>query len=178
MTEIEVSEVGNYLTAPTVDNSPAYLLHLDSQANERFFGFDWQSCQRGSGLELDVTYADTPFADENGTTVQAKAVDGVPVIDDGGTDYRVGQLLVLTGGTSFVPAKIREATLILICHSLYQRRLAPDEKNIFGTLAKFWREELIKIGHGEMELDGTYKRSFSIGAVWGTRSVLFGATSL
>lgn len=180
VTAIEVIYAGNYKDNPTLDNDnlPAYLRYIDPLANERFWGCNWASCQRGSGLSLDVAYADSPFSDENGTTVQARVIDGTPDITDGGTDYTVGDLIVLTGGTSFVPAKVREASLILICHSLYQRRLAPDEKNPFSTLAKFWRDELVQIGHGEMELDGTYKRFFSIGAVWGQKSVLFGANSL
>ncbi len=178
VTAIEVVYAGNYQAAPAETNAPAYLRYIDQQCNESYWGCNWQNVPRGTGLTLTVTYEDVDFSDENGTTVSAKSIDGTPVISSGGTGYRVHDLLVLTGGTSFVPAKIREAALILICHSFYQRRLAPDEKNLFDTLAKFWRNELVQIGHGEMELDGTYKRSFSIGAMWGTKSVLFNATSL
>jgi len=178
-TGIKVLTVGNYLVAPVAVNSPAYLRHIDPLCNEYFWGNCWQSCQTGLGAVLTVTYAATPFSDENGSTVNAQAVTGLPAVTNGGTGYNIGDLLVLTGGQSFVPAKIREASLILICHSFYQRRLAPDEKNIFDTLAKMWREKLTSIGNGmDEQLDGTYKRFFSIGAVWGQKSVLFGANSL
>lgn len=178
-TGIKVLTVGNYFVAPATNNSLVYLRLLDPLCNEQYFGFDWKSCQKGLGAVLTVTYVATPFSDENGSMVNAQAVSGVPVVANGGTGYNMGDLLVLTGGQSFVPAKIREAALILICHSLYQRRLAPDEKNIFETLAKMWREKLTGIGEGmDEQLDGTYKRFFSIGAVWGQKSVLFGANSL
>lgn len=178
ITAIEVVEVGNYLSAPAATNSPAYLRHIDNLANVRYLGVDWANCQRGTGLELTVTYADSPFSDEDGNTVQAKVVSGVPVIVDGGLDYEVGQLLVLTGGTSFVPAKIRNIMSDLVCHSLYKRRLAPEEKNPFSAQASTWRQLLKDIGEGEAQLDGTYRRFFSAGAVWGQQSVLFGANSL
>ncbi len=66
----------------------------------------------------------------------------------------------------------------LVCHSLYKRRLAPEEKNPFSAQASTWRALLKDIGEGEAQLDGTYRRFFSAGAVWGQRSVLFGANSL
>jgi uncharacterized protein YuzE len=179
ITAIEVIHAGNYLAAPTSPNSPAYLRHIDAQANAEYFGSSWQSSQLGSGASLTVTYADTPYSDENGTTIQAQTISGVPVITAGGIGYEVDQLLVLTGGQSFVPAKIRESALILICHSLYQRRLAPEEKNVFDGLAKIWRERLAAIGNdNDEQLDGTYKRFYSAGQSWNTKSVLFGANSL
>jgi hypothetical protein len=184
VTDLEVIQAGNYFVAPDVDQFPVYLRHIDNFANEAYFGQFWYRCQLGSGLELTVAYADTPFSDENGSTVNAKAITGVPVIVAGGTKYNVGDLLVLVGGQSFVPAKIREAALSLICYDLYQRRLAPDEKNLFAVNNKIWRGTndedglLKKIGAEDYPLDGTYKRFFSVGAVWGQRSVLFPASSL
>jgi hypothetical protein len=179
VTAFEVVEGGNYLVAPTTDQYPTYLRHIDPLANEKYFGFNWQECQQGAGLELMVAYTNDPFSDENGTVAQAQTINGTPAIVAGGTGYKVYDLLVLTGGQSFVPAKIREATLILICHSFYQRRLAPDEKNPFESLAKMWRERLAAIGNGNDEqLDGTYKRFYSAGQSWNTRSVLFWANSL
>jgi len=181
VTGFEIIQGGNYLSAPDTDQSPVYLRHIDPACNVYYWGDNWQQCQRGSGLQLTVAYADTPFSDENGSTVQAKTIDGIPLIIDGGTNYSVGQLLVLTGGQSFVPAKIREASLILICHSFYQRRISPDEKNLFDSLAKMWREKLTSIGNdsGEGEqLDGTYKRFYSSGQSWNNRSVLYDANSL
>ena len=179
-TGIKVVSAGNYFAAPVAANSPAYLRHIDPLCNDYWFGENyWQQCQQGSGAVLTVTYANSPFSDENGSTVNAQTISGIPVVTNGGTKYNVGDLLVLVGGQSFVPAKIREAALILICHSFYQRRLAPDEKNIFETLAKMWREKLTSIGDGgDEQLDGTYKRFYSAGQSWNTRSVLFGANSL
>ena len=181
VTAFEVVQGGNYLTAPAIDQFPVYLRHIDPACNAYYWGDNWQQCQLGSGLELTVTYADTPFSDENGSTVQAQTISGTPVIVSGGTKYEACQLVVLVGGQSFVPAKIREASLILICHSFYQRRIAPDEKNLFDGLAKMWREKLTSIGNdsGEGEqLDGTYKRFYSSGQSWNNKSVLYDANSL
>jgi hypothetical protein len=85
---------------------------------------------------------------------------------------------VLTGGSSFVPAKVRQAALDLIFYELYKRRLAPDEKNPGTDMAKYWRKMFQKIGDNDGPLDGTYKRFFSPIASWNQRSVLFGANSL
>ena len=182
VTSISMLENGNYQTAPATPNAPAYLRYIDPLANEHFWGQSWQQyfqqCQTGKGLSLTVAFGNVNYSDESGQLLQAQAVTGTPAIANGGTGYNVCDLFVLVGGTSFVPAKIREASLILICHSLYQRRLATDEKNPFDSLAKFWREFFKEIGEGDKQLDGTYKRFFSAGAVWGQRSVLFGANSL
>ena len=192
VTAVTVVEGGNYFAAPATANTPAYINFIDPLAqaeylqwcnsncwNDYFSGGDYGCCQKGTGLQLTVVYAATPFSDENGTVAQAQTISGVPTILAGGTKYNVGDILVLTGGQSFVPAKIREAALILICHSFYQRRLAPDEKNPFEGLAKLWRERLAAIGNGNDEqLDGTYKRFYSAGQSWNQRSVLFGANSL
>lgn len=178
VTGLKVLDAGNYCTAPATAQTPVYLRHIDSVCNEQYFGCNWLSWQTGSGLTLTVTYANTNYSDESGQVLTAQTVNGTPTIGTAGTGYNVGDILVLTGGSSFVPAKIREAALILICHSFYQRRLAPDEKNPFATLAKFWREFFVEIGEGEKQLDGTYKRFFSPGTSWNQDSVLFGANSL
>lgn len=178
ITALEVVQGGNYLTSPIVANVPAYLRHSDINCNNYCFGDGWQVCKNGTGAILNVAYAQTPCSDESGLVLQMNTVNAVPTITNGGTGYCCGQLLVLTGGTSVVPAKIREAALILICHSLYQRRIAPDEKNLFADLAKFWRKFFTDIGEGTMELDGTYKRYFSAATSWNTESVLNGANSL
>lgn len=152
-------------------NTPAYLRYIDPLANNQCFGANWLTCQTGTGLTVAAFYQSQPFSDEDGTTIQTQSLDGTPTIVTAGTGYKVDELFVLTTGTSIVPAKIRQAALDLICHTFYKRRLTPDEKNPFSTLAKMWRDLLLEIGHGEQELDGTFKRSFSIGAMWGTRSV-------
>ena len=198
VTGITVIENGNYQTAPIVANIPAYLRFIDPIQkaewngstnccfDDDFFGegfsswsncLDW-NCQKGTGLELTVTYAAQNYSDESGQVLQAQAVTGVPVIFAGGLNYQVGDLLVLTGGGSFVPGKVRQAALDLICHTLYKRRLAPEEKNPFSALAKMWRDLLVEISEGEKTLDGTYKRNFSPVSSWNQRSVLFGANSL
>jgi hypothetical protein len=184
ITAIEVVDGGNYCVAPATANTPVYLRHLDPLANERFLGLNWQICQTGTGAALTVAYVGNNYSDESGQTLQAQTVSGTPTISTAGTGYLVGELFVLTGGSSFVPAKVREAALVLICHDLMQRRLAPDELNTFKVQARKWRGErdtdgmLTEIGEGNMQLDGTYKRFFSAGAVWAQRSVLFGANGL
>ena len=181
---VKVLEPGNYCTAPATTNTPAYLRHLDPAANEVFFGINWQNCQTGKGAVLTVAFAPVNYSDESGQTLQAQTVSGTPTIATAGTGYQPYELLVLTGGSSFVPAKVREAACVLICHDLMQRRLAPDELNTFKVQARKWRGErdtdgmLTEIGEGNMQLDGTYKRFFSVGAVWGQKSVLFGANGL
>ena len=125
-----------------------------------------------------MAFTGVNYSDESGQVLQAQTVNGTPAIVSGGTGYQVNDLLVLTGGSSFVPAKVRQACLDLICHTLYKRRLAPDEKNPFSNLAKYWRDLFIKIGEGEAVLDGTYKRNFSAGMAWTQPSVVFGSNSL
>jgi hypothetical protein len=182
VTGISVLWAGNYLTAPATANNPVYLRYIDPLLNAQCWGECWQTCQTGTGLQLTVAYSQVPYSDESGQVLQANTVNGIPAIAVGGLNYQVNDIVVLTGGSSFVPAKIREAMLSLVCHDLYQRRIAPEEKNMFALNNKIWRgngEEigiLQKIGNGDdgAQLDGTYKRNFSIGAVWGQRSVLQG----
>ena len=178
VTGISVIEPGNYCTAPDDDQNPVYLRYIDPLANVHFWGDNWPQCQQGTGLELTVAYQGVNYSDESGQVLQAQSINGTPVIVSGGTNYNCGDLIVLVGGSSFVPAKVRQATLDLICHTLYKRRLAPDEKNPFSTLAKYWRDLFIKIGEGESVLDGTYKRFFSAGMAWTQPSVVFGSNSL
>jgi hypothetical protein len=178
VTAIKVLDTGNYCTAPDVNQTPAYLRHTDPLANVNFWGANWAYCQTGSGLAVTAAYATVNYSDESGQVLQAYAVNGTPVIANGGTGYQANDILVLTGGSSFVPAKVRQACLDLICHTLYKRRLAPDEKNPFSTLAKYWRDLFVQIGEGQAVLDGTYKRNFSAGMAWTQPSVVFGANSL
>jgi hypothetical protein len=183
ITGIKVLDAGNYCTAPAASNSPAYLRHSDPAANEKFWGCDWQHRQTGTGAVLTVAFGNVAYSDESGQVLQAQTVTGTPVIATAGANYNAGDLLVLTGGSSFVPAKIREAALVLICHDLMQRRLAPDEFNTFKVQARKWRGEkdtdgfLTQIGEGNMNLDGTFKRFFSAVTSWNRESVLNGANS-
>ena len=192
ITEIAVIESGNYQVAPDSNQTPAYLRYInpltkamdfDNQffPNEDFgSNWNWQDyfSQKGTGLQLAVTYTTQNYSDESGQIASASTISGTPDIVDGGELYNVGDLLVLQGGSSFVPAKVRQAAADLVCYTLNQRRLAPDEKNIFDSAAKCWRGILLEISEGEKTLDGTYKRFFSPVSMWGTRSVMFGSNSL
>lgn len=177
ITGLQIIDVGNYLDAPASPNSPAYLRHIDPQANAEWIGANWQECQQGTGLAVTVTFDKVNYSDESGQLLQANALDTV-TISSGGTGYTQGQLLVLTGGSSFVPAKVRQAALDLICHLLYLRRFAPEEKNPFAPLAKMWRQLFQDIASGEKQLDGTYKRFYSAAQCWSQRSVIFPSNSL
>jgi hypothetical protein len=74
------------------------------------------------------------------------------------------------------PAKVRDATLIFVCEALLNRRLPPDVKNPFADRANDWRRELVKIGHGELELDQSFPRSFFQGNAILTQSRINGST--
>ncbi len=194
ITALSVVEPGNYLVAPGTNQNPVYMKFIDPLANDRL----WQNINvtqnagtpylrdSGTGAILTVTYQPNSFTDESLQTLTAYGISTVtpPTIVNGGINYNVNDLLVLVGGSSVVPAKVREAALELICYDLYNRRLAPTEKNMFAMFNEKWRGTkdkdglLTKIGEGEMQLDGTFKRFFSVGAVWSQKSVLFGANSL
>lgn len=182
---LSVIETGNYFAAPNVNNTPAYLRYIDPLLNAQYFNWNQNAipgygftCQQGTGLVLACTFGTQSFSDENGQVAQAAMLVGTPGITAGGKNYNVGDLQVLVGGQSFVPAKIREFTLNLICHELNRRRLAPEERNVFSEISKMNRKSLVAIGEGEEQLDGTFKRFFSPASVWGQRSVLWGANSL
>jgi hypothetical protein len=74
--------------------------------------------------------------------------------------------------------------LSLICHDLLQRRLTPQEQNLYAMNNMKWRGKdgksglLTDIGDGDAPLDGTFKRFYSAGQSWNNRSVLFDANSL
>lgn len=189
VTTLKIITGGNYSTAPATPQTPVYLRYLDPLVNEGFWGCNWQFCQIGTGLTLTVAYVDTPYSDESGQLLNAKTVTAVPTIVTGGANYVVGELIVLVGGQSFVPAKIREAALSLICHDLLQRRLSPQENNLYAINNWKWRGQpgskerggkglLTEIGDGDAPLDGTYKRFYSAGQSWNNRSVLYDANSL
>lgn len=177
VTGISVLTAGNYVVSPAASNSPVYIRYIDPLINAMSCGcfpncFDsgFSCCyaQKGTGLVLTVAYsAAAPFS-----------VTGTPTIATAGTLYNVNDVLVLVGGSSYVPDKVQNAANILCCYELIRRRTSPMEKNYFALDAKMVKEELIKIGNGEMDLDGTFKRFYSAVSCWGTESVLYGATSL
>ena len=149
VTALTILNGGNYSVAPATDQFPVYLRYIDPLINERFWGFDWQFCQQGTGLEITVAYANTPYSDESGQTLQAQTVTAAPTIVAGGLNYNCGDLIVLVGGQSFVPAKIREAALSLICHDLLQRRLTPQEDNLYAMNNMKWRGKDGKSGYSQ-----------------------------
>ena len=183
--DLQVVEPGNYCTAPADAQTPQYLRQIDPlewrrlEQNVDVFNGDtpylWQS---GSGATLTAAYAGVNYSDESGQTLQAQTLSGTPDIVSGGRNYNVNDLLVLTGGSSFVPAKIRQAALELFFYECYKRRLAPDENNPGTEQAKFWRKLLVEIQEGEKQLDGTYKRFFAATSSWNVESVLNQANSL
>jgi phage gp36-like protein len=58
-----------------------------------------------------------------------------------------------------IPSKVAHAALIFACESLYQRRLAPEEKNIFSQEANFLRKWLEQISTGEISLGLTIPKA-------------------
>lgn len=181
---------GNYAVAPVAAQNPVYLKFLSPEANNCFWGGwyecnDWWNCQTGTGLQLAVAYSSTQIALGGAGVQNVFSVNGTPVIVSGGINYNCGDLLVLTGGASFVPAKVQEAMLVLCCHDFNQRRLSPDEKNIFKDQNKKWRGDsdesglLQKIGDedGVHSLDGTFKRFYSAVSSWNRVSSLQGPTT-
>ena len=177
VTSIEVERAGNYAIAPATTNSPAYLRHSDDDLNCEFWGSDWWK-PKGSGLSLTVAYTTNQVLQGDGSSVNSYSVNGTPVIASAGTGYCLWDRLVLVGGSSFVPDKISDAATLLCCYELARRRLTPQEQNQFSADAKLVKDQLLKIGNGELALDGTYKRFFSAVTAWGQRSVLAGANSL
>lgn len=161
---IKVLEPGGYVIAPATTNSPAYLSTFCGEDEESW----WKDEQAGTGASFTVAFSSAvPFL-----------VSGTPAIAGGGLNYQVDDILVLTGGSSFVPDKITNAATLLCCYELIRRRITPNEQNLFAPDAKVVKDELLKISNGELSLDGTYKRFFSAGIAWGQRSVLAGANSL
>ena len=182
VTGLDVVVPGHYLTAPDASQTPAYMRYVDPLAEDvlwsNLFGYRNDLPFNGSGLELTVSYAQNPFSDESGQVLKAASVQTVPVIVNGGANYALGDLLVLTGGASVVPAKVRQAFLEIFFYECYKRRLAPDEENPGSKQAEYWRKFLMEIQEGEKQLDGTYKRFYSASTSWNSESVLAGANSL
>jgi hypothetical protein len=177
ITSIEVEQAGNYAVAPATPNPPVYIRHADGDLNREFWGPDcWKP--RGNGASLTAVFASSDILQGDGSNVKSYSVTGTPAITEPGLDYRLGDRLILVGGASFVPDKISDAATLLCCYELMRRRLTPQEQNQFATDAKLVKEQLLKIGNGELALDGTYKRFFSAATAIGERSVLNGANSL
>lgn len=171
ITAIEMVSNGGYAIAPASPNNPAHLRFTNPAAYDNCWGWNFfAACQKGTGASLTVAFT-TP----NPVNPQSPiVVNGVPGIANGGTGYKTHDLLVLTGGQSFVPDKITNAATTLFCYELMRRRLVPDEKNLFEQDAKAVKKELLQIANGEMVLDGTYRDFFGPVAAWVQQSVLGG----
>ncbi len=168
------SQLGYYKVAPATSQTPVYAYPSADLTNRAgFYTSPWpwsvgSACwaQAGVGLTLTVAYTQATTNDKQ------FSVTGTPAIANGGTGYVVGDIVALTGGASFVPNKVSNAALDMVCESLYTRRLSPSETNIFTKPADRWKEELAKIGNGFGELDALYPRLFTPGAAWVTYSKL------
>jgi hypothetical protein len=178
ITAIDVVEAGGYATAPPAGaNNPVYLWQPDpltlAQQDEWNQG-NWWDFQTGTGAILTPAYTTTQITQPDGSTVPAYSVSGTPTITNGGTAYNQWDILVLVGGASFVPDKIANAATLMVCYELIRRRLTPDEQNLFSTDAKAVKKELLAIGNGDLDLDGTYRRFYSAVASQNTQSMLQG----
>lgn len=69
---------------------------------------------------------------------------------------------------------LRYASIIFSCEILYRRRMVPGEKNPYTSEADALREQLTKIGNGELPLDQSIPRAFLPGAAI-TRGTIYGA---
>lgn len=182
ITAVDIIQGGSYLTAPNTNQFPVYLDYIDPRNECRI----WANINGdtsdlpfiGSGANFTMTYATQNVSDESGQVITTSTVTAAPTIVSGGTNYQLGELIILTGGASIVPALIRQAMLDITFYELYKRRFAPDEKNPGTAMAMFWRKKLLDISNGEEVLDGTFKRSFTAAMSWNTESVLNGANSL
>lgn len=171
VTAIKMLANGGYQASPSTTNAPTYLRYINPLAYGNCWGWNWDlNYQTGSGLSLTVTLT-TPTSVTPQTPI---IVNGTPSIAAGGTGYAMNQVLVLTGGSSFVPDKIQNAANLLFCYELLRRRLVPDERNQFGPDAIKVKEELMEIGNGEKVMDGTYRDFYSPVAAWVQQSVLLG----
>ena len=98
------------------------------------------------------------FTDDNGDGVADQGVlDLVISIASNAADVYVASIYQ-TPFTGYIPSKIKDAALIFAVEMMYQRRLAPEEKNIFKPQADLWREVLRTIGTGQVPLDANVPR--------------------
>lgn len=171
ITALSVVTQGGYKAAPTTPNTPAYMRYLNPLSYQSCWGWNWNvNLQKGTGASLTVAFT-TPATVTPQTPI---LLNGTPTIASGGTGYQVNDMLVLTGGSSFVPDKIINAATILFCYELLRRRLVPDEKNQFDKDAEKVKQELLDIGNGEKSMDGTYRDFYSPVAAFVQQSVLLG----
>lgn len=167
---VNIIENGSYLTAPATPNAAVYIKPLTIRETEARL---WQTPpfirNPGSGASFTLTI-NAPATPTRQSPVTVTAV----AIAAGGQNYQVGDILVIVGGSSFVPDKIVNASTTMCCYELLRRRLAPGEKNFFDEDYKTVKKELLLIGNGEMVMDGTYRNFFSPAFAWTSESVLQG----
>lgn len=110
-----------------------------------------------SNTQLDA------FTDDDGDGVADPGVlDLVIGIASNAADAYVASIYQ-TPFVGYIPSKIKDSTLIFACEMLYQRRLAPEEKNIFKPQADLWRQVLQTIGAGQQPLDANVSRKITPG---------------
>lgn len=103
------------------------------------------------------------FTDDNGDgTPDPGVLDNVISVASNAADSYVASIYT-TPFVGYIPAKIHDAALIFTVEMLYQRRLAPEEKNIFKPQADLWRKILTDIGTGLVPLDANVTRTVTPG---------------
>ncbi len=114
-----------------------------------------------------------PFTDDTGTgQLDSNVLDGIISQADSEIDGYIGA--VYSTPVSPVVPKLRTCSIVFSCEMLFQRRLAPGEKNLYTDEATRLRDDLRRIGEGELNLDVNAQRAFAqVSAV--TRSTIYGA---
>lgn len=174
VTGIQVLQPGFYLSAPASPNIVDYPKlppwadpNVMAQQCSTWNVPTWMFTQQlGSGLSLTVAFI---AVTKNGFTGQV--LNGTPTVSAGGTGYQVNDVVLLQGGSSFLPPSVKFFALTLVCERCYKRRLAADEINPIKAQADGVRKTLDGIRNGDV-LDPNYRRIFSPGGAWVTPSRL------
>lgn len=61
---------------------------------------------------------------------------------------------------------VQQACLAICCEKIYQRRLTPEENNIYAAEAKMWRKVLDDIAGGRRDLDAAEVKAFAPVQYW------------
>lgn len=103
------------------------------------------------------------FLDDNGDGIEDSGLlDIIIGIASNAADAYVASIYE-TPFTSYIPAMIKDATIIFVCEMLFQRRLVPDEKNQFFAQANLYRTLLTRVGSGQQPLDANIPRKVTPG---------------
>lgn len=113
-----------------------------------------------------------PFLDDDSSgQADTSLMDNIISVADAAINGRIAS--IYTVPVSPTPPLLRYASIIFTCEMLYRRRLAPREHNPYTKEADALREQLTKIGSGELNLDQTVDRAYEQGAVAG-RGTIYG----